>query len=190
MWSQGSCVPSYESKVGILNLVGKGWLVMDAVKRESVLWTSSSTWFILLIESLISSMAFSIWSISFCKCGTLRVTVPLDLSPPSALFSAPPFSEFCLSSFAHWCRRCFFLSTSLVNSWFCYVKFAITATMDCNYYWTNAGGGAGAWFGWLEAFPLSECSGLVAIDLVWTMQPFVLEKWLTLRIFSTDGGNW
>ena len=44
MWSQGSCISSYESKVGVLNLEGKGWLVMDAVKGESVLWTRSSTW--------------------------------------------------------------------------------------------------------------------------------------------------
>ena len=32
MWSQGSCVPSYESKVGILSLEGGGWLVMDAMR--------------------------------------------------------------------------------------------------------------------------------------------------------------
>ena len=78
LWSQGSHVPSYESKVGILNLEGRGWLVMDAVKGESVLWMRSSTWFALLMESFISSMAFFIWSIFLSKCGTLQVMVPLD----------------------------------------------------------------------------------------------------------------
>ena len=95
MWSRGSHVPSYESKVGILNLDGKGWLVMDAVKGESVMWTRSSTWFVLFMESLISSIAFFIWSISFSKCGTLDVTMPLDWSLPSALFSASLASKFC-----------------------------------------------------------------------------------------------
>ena len=40
IWSQGYHVPSHESKVGILNLEGRGWLVMDMVKGESVLWTN------------------------------------------------------------------------------------------------------------------------------------------------------
>ena len=93
MWSQGLRVPSYESRVGILNLEGRGWLVMDAMKGESVLWMRSSTWFALLMESFISSMALFIWSISLSKCSTLRVTVPLDWSH-LALFSTPSFSEF------------------------------------------------------------------------------------------------
>ena len=78
IWSQGSHIPSYESKVGILNLEGRGWLVMDAVKGESVLWMRSSIWFALLMESFISSMAFFIWSIFLSKCDTLQVMVPLD----------------------------------------------------------------------------------------------------------------
>uniref|UniRef100_A0A7N2MPZ9 alpha-galactosidase n=1 Tax=Quercus lobata TaxID=97700 RepID=A0A7N2MPZ9_QUELO len=49
--------------------------VMDMVKGESVLWMRSSTWFALLMESFISSMAFFIWSISLSKCGTIRVMV-------------------------------------------------------------------------------------------------------------------
>ena len=153
MWSQGSRVLSYESKVGILNLEGKGWLVMDGVKGESVLWTRSSTWLVLLMESLISSMAFFIWSITFSKCGTLQVTVPLDWSPHSALLFAPPFFEFYLGSSEHRCRRCFFLLTSLVNSWFYYVKSTIVAAMDCPCCWTDAGIGASARFWWQEAFP-------------------------------------
>ena len=32
MWSQGSRVPSYESRVGILRLEGGGWLMMDAMR--------------------------------------------------------------------------------------------------------------------------------------------------------------
>ena len=78
MWSHGSRVLSYESNAGILNLEGWGWLLMDVMKGESVRWTKLSTWFILLIFSLISSMALLIWSISFSKCGTLHEMVPLE----------------------------------------------------------------------------------------------------------------
>ena len=42
IWSQGSHIPSYESKEGILNLGGKGWLLMEAMKWEFVRWTKSS----------------------------------------------------------------------------------------------------------------------------------------------------
>ena len=71
MWSHGSRVPSYESNEGILNLEGKGWLLMEVIKGESVRWIKSSTWFVLLMFSLIFSIAFLIWSISFFKCRTL-----------------------------------------------------------------------------------------------------------------------
>ena len=130
IWSQGSCILSYESRVGILNLEGKGWLEMDAMKGESVLWTRSSTWFTLLMESFISSMALFIWSISLSKCGTLWVTVPLDWSP-STLFLAPSFFEFWPRSppCCYWCC----LLTSLVNSWLCCVNSATAVAMDYNY---------------------------------------------------------
>ena len=166
MWSQGSLISSYESKVGILNLEGRGWLVMDTIKGESVLWIRSSTWFALFKESFISFMTLFIWSISLSKCGTLRVTIPLEWSPTSAPFSTISFSEFCLCSSPQCYRQC--LLTSLVNSWFCWVKSTFEAAMDYNCCWT-VNGGAGAWFGRLEAFPFSWCSGLVAIDLVQTM---------------------
>ena len=32
IWSEGSRIPSYESKEGILNLRGKGWLLIEAMK--------------------------------------------------------------------------------------------------------------------------------------------------------------
>ena len=150
---------------------------MDVVKEELVLWTRSSTWFAPLIESFISSIAFFIWSISLAKCGTLRVTIPLECFPPSMPFSAPPFFEFFPCSSMRRYRHC--LLTSLVISWFCCAKFAITIAMDCSCCWTDSGGGGGggcAQFGWLEVFPLSWCSRLVAIDLVRTMQLFCLGK--------------
>ena len=78
MWSHGSRVPSYESNKDILNLEGKGWLLMEAMKRESIQWTKSFTWFVLLIFSLISSMSLLIWSISLSKYGTLCEAVPLE----------------------------------------------------------------------------------------------------------------
>ena len=87
MWSKGSRVPSYESKEDILNFGGRGWSLMEAMKRELVLWTNSSTGFALLIFFLISSMTFLIWSISLSKCGTLREVVPLNwLSGSTFLF--------------------------------------------------------------------------------------------------------
>ena len=36
MWSNGSRVPSYESKEGSLNFNGRGWPLMEAVKGDSV----------------------------------------------------------------------------------------------------------------------------------------------------------
>ena len=139
MWSHGSRIPSYESRVGILNLDGKGWLVMDAVKGESVLWMRSSTWLVLLMDSLISSMAFFFWSTSFSKCGTQRMMVPLDCSLPSALFSASPAYEFCPGpSVCHW-RHCLCLLTSWVNSWFWCVRFAMAAATDCSNCWMDTG---------------------------------------------------
>ena len=137
LWLQGSRVPSYKSKVGILNLEGKRWLVMDAMKGESVLWTRSSTWFALLIESFISSMVLFIWSISLSKCGTLRVIVPLNWSP-LALFSAFSFSKFWPHSPPCRCWRC--LLTSLINYWFYCISSAIVVAMDCNCCRTVMGG--------------------------------------------------
>ena len=53
IWLKGYRVPSYESKEGILNLGGKGWLLMEAEKEESVWWTKLSTGFSLPMFSLM-----------------------------------------------------------------------------------------------------------------------------------------
>ena len=60
IWSNGSHVPSYESKEGILNFGGKGWSLMEAVKGESIRWTRSSMRFALLMFSLISYITLHI----------------------------------------------------------------------------------------------------------------------------------
>ena len=78
IWSKGSRIPSYKSKEGILNFGGKGWPLMEVMKGESIQWTKSSTRFALLMFSLILSMTFLIWSISFSKCDTLLEVVPFD----------------------------------------------------------------------------------------------------------------
>ena len=128
MWSKGSRVLSYESKEGILNFGGRGWPLMSVVKGESVLWTKSSTGFVLLIFSLISSMTFLIWSISFSRCGTLREVVPLDWLLGST-FLLSSWLWVCPSVFL---SRCYLLElSSLVSSWFWRVNFAIAAAMDC-----------------------------------------------------------
>ena len=78
IWLKGSRVPSYKSKKGILNFGGKGWPLKEAVKGEFVQWTKSFMGFTLLMFSLISSITFLIWSISFSKCGTLHEVMPFD----------------------------------------------------------------------------------------------------------------
>ena len=128
MWSKGSRVPSYESKEGTLNFGRRGWPLMSAVKRESVLWTKSSTGFALCIFSLISSMTLLIWSISFSRCGTLREVVPLDWLSGS-VFLVSSWLWVCPSVFPSQC--CLLELSSLVNSWFWLVNSAIAATMDC-----------------------------------------------------------
>ena len=149
MWSHRSRVPSYESNASILNLNGNGWLLMDVMKRESIWCTKSSTWFVLLIFSLISSMAHLIWSISFSKCGTLREIVPLEW------FSRSTFSH----SLASWLWAC-----STHRSWHCLlwlisrVNSATAAAMDCICWMKGSctvGTNCWAQLGWLEAFPLS-----------------------------------
>ena len=172
MWLKGSCVPSYESKEGILNFGGKGWPLMEAVKGESVLWTKSSTGFALLIFSLISSMTFLIWSISLSKCVTLREVVPLDWLLGS-IFPTPSWLWACPSTYSS--CRCLLKLISLVNFWFWRVNFAMAVAMDC-ICWTEDGCMTGAdwqlWWGLLEASLLSWWPGLVALDLVQTIQLF------------------
>ena len=115
MWSHGSHVSSYESNAGILNLEGRGWLLMDIIKGESVRWTKSSTWFVLLIFSLISSMALLIWSISFSKCSALREAVPLEWFLCSTFYpSLTSWLWACPSTHRSW--RCLFWLISRVNS--------------------------------------------------------------------------
>ena len=84
IWSKRLRVPSYESREGILNLGGKGWPLMEAMKGNSVWWTKSSTRFALLMFSLISSMTFLI-----------LIHLPLQLWHPS--WSGTPWLAFGLS---------------------------------------------------------------------------------------------
>ena len=140
IWSKGSRVPSYESKEGILNFGGRRWPLMSAVKGESVLWTKSSTGFVLLIFSLISSMTLLIWSISFSRCGTLREVVPLDWLSGS-IFLVSSWLWVCPSVFP--LRCCLLELSSLVSSWFWRVNSAIAATMDYTC-WTEDGCMVGA----------------------------------------------
>ena len=116
IWLHGSRAPSYESKEGILNFGGKGWPLMEVVKGKSVRWTKSSTGFALLIFSLISFIAFLIWSISLSKCGTLRKVVPLEWSSGTTFSTPPSWLWACPSVYLPW--RCLFKPISLFNSWF------------------------------------------------------------------------
>ena len=117
IWSHGPRIPSYESREGILNLEGRGWLLMETTKGESIWWIKSSMGFILLMFSLISSMAFLIWSISLSKCGTIREAIPLDWFP--CLAFSPSLTSWlwaCPSTYLS--LRCLLRAISLVNSWF------------------------------------------------------------------------
>ena len=117
MWSHRSNVPSYESKKGILNLEGRGWLLMGAIKGESFQWTKSSTWFILCIFSLISSMTLFIWSISLSKCGTLCEAIPLEWFSHST-FSPSLTSWLWACPSMHHSWRCLLWLISRVSYWF------------------------------------------------------------------------
>ena len=144
--------------------------------------------------SLISSMAFLIWSISLSKCGTLREVVPLDWF--SCLAFSPSLTSWlwaCPSTYLSLC--CLLRVISLVNYWFWQVNSATVATMDCTFCMEGGcmtGVDWRSWLGRLEAFPLSWWPGLVAIDLVRTCSP--LSKKDNLQyvnlIFSTDGNWW
>ena len=117
MWSHRSRISLYKSKEGILNLEGKGWLLMEAMKGESVRWTKSSTWFFLLIFSLISSMALLVSSISLSKCGTLHEAVPFKWFSRSTFSHSLTFWLWACPS-THRSQRCLLWLISLVNSWF------------------------------------------------------------------------
>ena len=146
---------------------------MEVVKGELVLWTKSSTGFSLLIFSLISSMAFLIWSISLSKCGTLREVVPLDWLSGS-IFPLPSWLWACPSAYSS-CRLLELIS--LVNSWFWRVNSAVAVAMDCTC-WTEDGCMTGAYWrsrrGLLEASLLSWWPGFVALNLVQTIQPSIV----------------
>ena len=188
MWSNGSRVPSYESKEGILNFGGKGWPLIKVVKGEFVRWTRSSTGFALLMFSLISSITFLIWSISLSKYGTLLHVVPLDWLLGSAFLPSPTLWP-CSFPYAscHYLLRLI----SLVNSWFWQVNYAMAAAIDCTC-WMKEGCVIGAdWrsrWGLLEASLLSWWPRLVALDLVRTIQPFVVGQ-IVRQIFPIDDAN-
>ena len=164
---------------------------MEAVKEESVLWTKSSIGFALLMFSFISSMTFFIWSISSFKCGTDREVVPLNWLPILA---------FSLSSWLYVCPPpsrsscvCLLRLISLLNSWFWRVNSAIATAIDCT--WTDDVCMIGAdWrsrWGLLEASLLPWWPGLVALNLVRTIQPFVTEKKNNYKIiFPINSANW
>ena len=109
---------------------------------ESVRWTKSSTWFVLLMFSLISSIAFLIWSISFSKRGTLRDVVPLEWFSCST-FSPSLTSWLWAYPSTHLSWRCLLWFISRVNSWFWWVSSAMVAAMDC-ICWTESGCMTGA----------------------------------------------
>ena len=151
-------------------------MTIDGSYERGVCSTNkSSTGFALLMFSFISSMAFLIWAISY---GTLREAVPLDWFLGSA-FSPSLTSWLWACPFAYLSWRYLLRLISLVNSWFWRVNSAMAATMDCMC-WMDGGCTTGAdwrsWWGLLEAFLLSWWPGLVAIDLVLTIQPFYCRK--------------
>ena len=191
MWSNGSRVPSYESREGILNFGGWGWLLMEAVRGELVLWTKSSIGFALLIFYFISSMTLFVWSISSFKCGIVREVVPCNWLPIST-FSLSSWLCVCPPLSCSSCA-CLLRLISILNSWFCQVNFAIAVAIDCTC-WADdvcmAGADWGPRWGLLEAFLLPWWLGLVALDLVWTINLLSRKRQLQKNLFPTDGANW
>ena len=117
IWSKRSRVPSYKTKKGILNIGGKGWLLMEVMKGEFVRWTKSSTRFAILMFSFILSMALLIWSISISKCGTLHEIILFDWFSAST-FSSSLTSWLWACPSAHLSWHCLLRLISLVNFWF------------------------------------------------------------------------
>ena len=121
-------------------------------------------------------MAFLIWSISLSKCGAFHEVVPLDWLS-SSTFPLPSWLWACPSAYSS--CHCLLELISVVNSWFWWVNSAMVATIDCTC-WTEDGCMIGAdWrsrWGLVEASLLSWWSGLVALDLVRTIQPFVVKR--------------
>ena len=165
---------------------------MEAVKGESVLWTKSSIGFALLIFSFISSMTFFIWSISSFKCGTVREVVPRNWLPIS-IFSLS--SWLCVCPSPSRSSRAYLLRLiSILNSWFWRVNSAIAAAIDCTC-WADdvymTGVDWGLWWGLLEAFLLPWWPGLVALDLVRTINLLSRKRKLQKNLlFPTDDANW
>ena len=191
MWSNGSRVPSYESREGILNFGGRGWPLMEAVKGESVLWTKSSIGFALLIFSFISSMTFFIWSISSFKCGTVREVVPRNWLPIS-IFSLSSWLCVCpppSRSSCAWLLRLIYI----LNSWFWQINSAIAAAIDCTC-WANdvcmACADWGPWWRLLEAFLLPWWPGLIALNLVRTINLLSWKSKLQNNLLLIDSANW
>ena len=153
---------------------------MEVVKGESVRWTKSSTGFVLLIFSLISSITLLIWSIYFSKYGTFREVVPLDWLSGSAF---PPLSFWFWAYPSAYPSRCCLRLISL-NSWFWWVNSTMAAAMDC-ICWMEGGCVTGAdWWsrwGFLEASLLSWWPGLVPLIL---SKPYslLLEKDKTTKL--------
>ena len=117
-------------------------------------------------------MTFLIWSISLSKCGTLREVVPLDWLLGS-IFPMPSWLWACPSTYSS--CHCLLELISLVNFWFWRINSAMATAMDC-ICWIEDGCMTGAdrrpQWGSLEASLLSWWLGLVALDLVQTIQPF------------------
>ena len=145
---------------------------MEAVKGESVLWTKSSTGL-----PFSYSPSSHPWPSSFGPF-LFPSVVPFAKWYPLIGFQAQHFLYLLDSGLILQCIRCLLESISVVNSWFWRVKSAMAAAMDCTC-WTEDGCITGAdWrsrWGLVEASLLSWWSGLVALDLVWTIQPFVVK---------------
>ena len=192
MWSNGSRVPSYESREGNLNFDGRGWPLMEAVKGESVLWTKSSIGLVLLMFSFISSMTFFIWCISSFKCGTVREVVPLNWLHIS-VFSLSPWPCVC-PPLSRSSRVCLLWLISILNSWFWRVNSAITIAIDCTCWIDDVCMTGADWrsrWGSLQEPLLPWRPGLVALDLVLTILTFCRGKENCKKIsLPTDGTNW
>ena len=95
MWSHGSCVPSYESNEGTLNLKGRGWLLMEVMKGELVRWHGPPYLIHLIFQMWHPTQGCALWIIlmlnifSFSNFLTLSLPFHTPFMTLSSLVDLP-----------------------------------------------------------------------------------------------------
>ena len=90
MWSHGSCVPSYESNEGTLNLKGRGWLLMEVMKGELVRWHGPPYLIHLIFQMWHPTQGCALWMILMLNIFSFSnfLTLSLPFHTPFMMLSS------------------------------------------------------------------------------------------------------